>query len=508
MNQRWITLMVFLPLVGALAQAGLSQARRLGLSRWVALGASLASSLCGVALVASMQGATADLQATESLPWVGAYAISYEMGVDGLNALLVLLVSIIFPILMAAEWNQKSGVRGMQALLLILQSAFLGTVCAQDFFLLFFFWALSALPFYFLIGIWGGERRESAAFRSTVAGAIGNALFFAALVLIYYSVDPHTFSLKELAGGKLVGKTLHFLGSDVPVSWVAFGLIGGGLALRAPIWPFHGWFTEVAEEAPPTVFVALAGVSVPVAAYIFIRLSYALFPETVAQTANGIVIVGMINLVMGGVCAVSQRSLKLLMAYVCLSEVGLILIGVGSLSAIGVVGAVYQFFAVGLGVAGFGLCAGILADRTGESRFLSSREDVRESGPGFGGIAAQAPGIAVIAGIITASLLGFPGFSGFVGHSLLIIGSFAVHPAAVLLAGAAFLLAAYYLFTMYRYVFLGKNQGENGGFTDLTLRERAYLLPLVACILVFGIYPKPLLELVRPTVLTLLSTIK
>ncbi len=503
MNNHLISLMVFLPFLGALAQAVLPTPS----SRWVTLAASLGSSIFAVALVATMQAATSDLQATETLPWVGAYAISYEMGIDGLNALLVLLVAIIFPLLVAAEWNQKMGVRGFHALLLVLQTALLGTVCAQDFFLLFFFWSLAALPFYFLIGIWGGEHRESAAFRSTVAAAIGNAFFFAALVLVYYSIEPHTFSLHELAGGKLAGKNFSFMGHDLPVPAIAFCLMGVGLALRTPIWPFHGWFTEVAEEAPSTVFVALAGIAVPVSAYIFIRVCYSLFPETVAQCANGIVIVGVVNLVIGGICAVAQRSLKLLLAYICLSEIGLVLIGIGSLSAIGVVGAIYQVLALGLGVAGFGLCAGIMSDRTGQTCFLKPG-DVRESEKGFGGIAAQAPGMAVVAGVVVASLLGFPGMTGFVGHSLLMIGSYSVHPTAVLLSGAAFLLATYYLFTMYRYVFFGKTSEGSKAFTDLSLWETAYLLPLVGCILVFGIYPKPLLELVRPTVLTLLSTVK
>lgn len=496
MNNHLISLMVFLPFIGALAQAGLPS---ITVSRWIALAASLGSSLFGILLVTTMQAGSSELQAVETLSWVGAYAISYEMGIDGLNALLVLLVSIIFPLVLASEWNQKVGVRGLHALVLLLQSSLLGAVCAQDFFLLFFFWALSSLPFYFLIGIWGGANRERAAFRSTVASAIGNALFFGALVLVYYSIEPHTFLLKELAGGKLAGKTFVFFGNDLPIPVVAFFLISAGLALRAPIWPFHGWFTDVAEEAPSSVFVALAATTVPVATYIFVRLAYSLFPETVAQSADGIVIVGAINLVMGGICAVAQRSLKLLLAYICLSEVGLILIGIGSLSQIGVVGAVYQVLALGLGVAGFGLCAGIMANRTGETKFDEK---------GFGGIAAQAPGMAVIAGVVVASLLGFPGLTGFVGHSLLMIGSYSVHPSAVLLSGVAFLLATYYLFTMYRFVFLGRASEGSKDFADLTLRERAYLLPLVGCLLFFGLYPKPLLELIRPTVLTLLSTIK
>ena len=192
MNNHLISYMVFLPFFGALLQAFVSMTR----SRWIALAASLAASACAIVLVVSMQIQTSDFQQMESLPWVGSYAISYDMAIDGLNVLMVLLVAILFPVLIASEWNQKVGVRGMHGLFLVLQTSLFGVVCAQDLFLQFFFWGLSALPFYFLVGIWGGEGREKAAFRSIVAASLGDALIFSALVLVYYSVDPHSFSLK------------------------------------------------------------------------------------------------------------------------------------------------------------------------------------------------------------------------------------------------------------------------------------------------------------------------
>lgn len=497
MDHNLITFMVLLPFVGALAQAGKWRG-----SSWLALGFSAAASLCAIVLVASMQAPVPDMQASEHFPWIGSYAITYDVGVDGLNALPVLLVAIIFPLLIAAEWNRRTGIRGMHALFLLLQSSLFGAVCSQDLFLMFFFWALSLLPFYFLIGIWGGQNRETAALRTIISGSVGNALIFGALVLIYYSLDPHTFSMKELAGGRLQDKTFMFLGTQLPISGVAFGLLSLGLALRAPIWPLHGWFTQTALEAPASAFVALSAVSVPVAAYIFIRLSYSLFPDTVSLLADGIVLIGAVNLVVGGVCALAQRSLKLLLAFVCVSELGLILIGVGSLSSAGVVGAMYQVLTLGLALAGFGLFIGIMAERTGQSQFLTEERQAS-----MGGIASQAPALAIVAGIIVASILGFPGSGGFVGHSMLVIGTYSVTPLVPILAGAMLLLAAYYLFAMYRNVFLGKFT-ENQSFADLTLRERAYLIPLVASLLIFGLYPMPWIELVRPTVLTLLSSIK
>lgn len=499
MNHHLISLTVIFPLLGTLFQALLPTSR----SRWVALAASLCASGCAVLLILSMQTQTADLQAIESFPWVGSYAISYDMAVDGLNALLVLLIAILFPVLIAAEWDQKVGVRGMHGLFLVLQTSLFGAICAQDLFLQFFFWGLSALPFYFLVGIWGGEGREKAAFRSIVAASLGNALIFSALVLVYYSIDPHGFSLKELSGGKLAGKVIEILGHEYAVSGLAFGLLSIGLSLRAPVWPLQGWFTEMAQEAPSSVFVALAAGTVPVAMYIFVRVCYMLFPETLIYASKFIVGVGTVNLVMGGVCAVSQKGLRRLLAFICLSEVGLVLMGIGSLSSTGVVGAVYEQLILGLGLAGFGLFSGVISERVGHSNFLDD-----EGERSLGGIATKAPFISVVAGIVVVSLLGFPGFGGFVGHALVIIGSFSIHPLTVMVAGSALLLASYYLFSMYRSVFLGSLGKGLSSFSDLTLRERAYMLPVVFGLLFFGLYPKPLIELIRPTVLTLLSTIK
>lgn len=505
MTKHLITLMVFLPVLGAILQALIPKAASrwgFSLSSWVTLGASLASSICGFILVLGMRP-QADLQAIESIPWVGSFAISYEMGVDGLNALLVLLIVIIFPLLIASEWNQRLGAKGMHGLLLMLQASLAGAVCAQDLFLLFFLWSLSSIPFYFLIGIWGGPERESAAFRTLVSTAVGGALLFTAMILVYYSVDPNTFSLRELAQGQLGTKTFNFFGRQISSSNVAFVLIGVGLALRAPIWPFHGWFIQAAKQAPASVFVALSAVTVPVALYIFIRVTYSLFPSTVLTSSTTIVTVGLINLIVGGICAITQKSLKSLMAYICVGQIGLALVGVGSLNAAGVVGAVFQSLLLGLGLASFGMFTGVMISRVGKAEFLDE-----ESRPSFGGLALRAPWLAAVAAVATASLLGLPGIGGFVGNALILIGSYSVHPAALLLAGLATLLATYYLFMMYRHVFLGRMGEGVSSFSDISVWERSYLFPIVLALLIFGIYPKPWLELVRPTVLTLLSTIK
>jgi NADH-quinone oxidoreductase subunit M len=507
-NNNLISLMIFAPFVGAVLQIffpGGAGARNTRVANWIALTASLVGAFCAIAIALELQdlGPVADAAIGAAHPWIGSYAITYDVAVDGVNVLLVLLVAMIFPILIASEWNQKNGRPGFHALLLILQTAFFGTLCAQDVFVLFFFWALSALPFYFLIGIWGGKGREKAASHSIVMSSIGSAFVFGALILVYCSADPQSFSIKELVGAKLGTRMLDIGGNEFSVAPVAFILLSIGLAMRTPIWPFHGWVTEVAKEAPASVFVAFCGVSVPVTTYVFVKLCYPLFPETLGESARWIQVIGVLNLLICGVSALAQKELRMLMAYLCLSEVGLILLGVGSMNSAGMVGVSYQQLVLGLGLAGFGLFTGVIENRVGHDRFIDA-----EGGRALGGLVTRAPAITLFSGVLIASLLGFPGLGGFVGHSLLVIGSYSISPALVLLIGGAFLLSVYCLFNMYKMVFLGNEEQSTAGFVDLNAREKAYLLPLMIALLVCGLYPKPFIEIVRPAVLTLLSMVK
>ena len=496
--------MILLPLVGAVAQILVpNSSNTLGASRWTAIATSLASSICGFVLVASLQGQNSDIQFAETLNWVGSYAIRYDVGIDGMNALLILLISLLSPVLIASEWTRKFGVRGIHGLLLLLQFAFLGAVCAQDLFLLIFFWGASVLPFYFMIGVWGEKNRERAAFQSLVSSSIGNALVFAAVVLIYYSVDPHTFSLAELAGSKLAGKTFEIFGSQFPVGPVAFGLFSLGIALRVAVWPFHGWMVHASQEAPASVFVAISSMSIPVASYIFIKVCYPLIPETLMAAAPYTVAFGVGNLLIASFSTLAQKTMRSLLAYVTVAQTGLFLIGIGSLSQAGVVGAVYNQFALAIAVASVGLLSGCIEGRTGSSEFSDEA-----NGTPLSGMVAHAPLVSVICGIALASIMGTPGLGGFVGQSLIVLGAYSVHPLTIVVAMIALLLGVYTLLNMYRKIFFGEATSASSRMSDLTLREKTYFSPLVFFLLLIGIYPKPFLEIVRPTILTLISSIR
>ena len=495
-----LSLMILLPVFGALIQ-WFEKGRTPSLARWFAFLSSLLSSVCGVVLVCFFQRGNTEIQAKETHPWISSYAINYEIGVDGFNILLVLLIAVLFPILISVEWKRDRGARGFHALLLVLQSSLLGVLCSQDIFLMVFFWLLSSLPVYFLVGIWGGAKKEDAAFRTIVMSSIGNTFFFAALILIYYSIDPHSFSIAQLASGRLSEKTIVFGEHSLNISKISFLLISVAVLFRIPIWPLHSWFVSFVEEAPPAVVVSFCSGVIPTAVYIYFKLAYLLFPTSMLSYSDVVVWVGVLNMTMGFLSALGQNELRQLFAYLCLGGFGFVIMGFGSLNLVSVTGTLLYSVSFSLGLGGFGLLMGLLLERTGTTHFRPQGSPVR-----LMGVVSFAPEISIFTSIVIASLLGFPGFMGFVGYGLVMIGAFPGNPWAVLLSGVATLLSIYYLFSMFKIIFLGDSGGAH--FPDLSFRERAYLFPIVVLLVVFGVYPHPLLELVRPTINTVLLLVK
>ena len=504
MRSHLISWMITLPFLGALFQAILPPGQRGHLiSRGFALFSTLLASIFALFLVFSMKQGESVLQFSEKFSWISSYVISYEVGVDGLSALMVLLVAFVFPILILFEWHREQGSRGVYGLFLLLQSSLFGLVCSQDLFLIFFFWALSTLPFYFLITMWGDDDRENAAFRYLMTACTGNALFFLALILVYYAVEPHSFSIADLIGGKVESAVIQIGQKTFRVSILAFLLMALGFAFRIPVFPFHGWFTSVICQAPASVCVALGGVFVPVAFYVFTRLAFSLFPDELFRFSDVILIFGGVNVVFGALSSLAQRELRMFFSFVCVVQLGLVLMGLGSLDSAGVMGAVYQQLVLGLGLTGFGLFSGFIRERVGHSRFIV------EGKAEMGGLVSSAPVLAVLTGIIAVSLLGFPGSGGFIGQSLIMMGGYAVRPWSLAVIAFGMVMLAYGIFSVYRKVFLGKaGQETTESVGDLAFGERMSLTAIVGVLLYLGLYPRPFLELVKPSVLTLLSMVR
>ncbi len=494
-----LTPMILLPLLGAALQALASRAAS---ARWFALSSSLISSILGIIVLAHGLLGLSPEGLTDRLPWVGSYAISYELSVDGMSRISVLIVSLLFPVLIASEWERGRGARGLYALFLVLQGSLLGALCAQDLFLLFFFWALSSIPVFFLVGIWGGSGKEEAAFRALVTSAVGNALLFGAMLLIYYSNEPHTFLIRDLVQAGIPAREITVSGVRFSVSSVAFLFICLGLALRAPVWPLHGWFTRLMDEAPASVSVAVAGAMVPCALQIFGKLTHLLFPSTFSEAANWIAAAGLINLLVGAVAANAQRRLSSLLSCLVLVQVGISLIALGSEHSSAMVGMTYHQLSSALAIAALGLLFGALATK-------GRHPDLQERSGGSG-MVLEAPVAGIVMALSIATLVGVPGLSGFIGQGLVLMGSYSSSPWVILPAGVSMLLLMTCLFGAYRVLFLGGVPGDqlsNRSSGELTIREKSYLLPLVGLMVIFGLYPKPVLDIVRPTAEQLLSKV-
>jgi NADH-quinone oxidoreductase subunit M len=496
--------MILAPLVGAICQTVVSKPAG---ARIVAFLSSVFSALIGVFIFLKGVGQGANAEAfSEQLSWIGSYAISYELSVDGVSRIGVLLISVLFPVLLASEWRREVAGRGLNGLLLILQCALLGTLCAQDLFLLFFFWALSSIPTFFLVGVWGGEGRESAAFRALVVSAASNALFFGALILTYYSRDPHSFLIRDLVGGQFQDRIIQVVGVDLSLRGVAFTLLCLSMALRAPVWPLNGWFSKLIDEAPASVAVARSAAGVPVAVQTFARLSHLLFPTVFLDFSDSILAVGVVSVLVGAVVALGQRRLTGLFSNLVLIQVGLSLMALGSRSSSAMVGMVYQQFSAGLALAGVGLLFGILFAKFPQLSFLGKQEPSPLAGASSSGL---------VMGVSLCALTGVPGLSGFVGQSLILMGGYGRSPMVLLLGSVSLFLLMICLFGIYRALFLGARVGQHDDedaeaqahSSELNVREKAFFAPIIVAMVLLGLYPKPFLDVIRPAAETLLSSL-
>ena len=490
-----LTLLIFFPLVGA-ALVMLAPRGRHGLVRAIALGTSLVPLAAALHAVAHFDGA-GGLQFVQHVVWIPAFNVEYFVGVDGLSILMVILTALISTIAIVASFGIDRQVRGYFALVLLLETGMLGTFVALDFFLFYIFWELMLVPMYFLIGIWGGPRKEYAAIKFFLYTLVGSVLILLAIIALYFHASPtalvdgtpvhHTFDMIKLAyGNDWAKKGLTLFGcSFTHVVWVAFFI---GFAIKIPIFPLHTWLPDAHVEAPTAVSVILAGVLLKMGTYGLLRVNFAMLPEATQWAATTMTVLGAINIVYGGLCAFAQADLKRLVAYSSVSHMGFCLVGMASFTDLGMNGAMLQMFNHGTITAMLFLLVGVLYDRA------HTRQIDR-----FGGLAAQMPRYALVFGLAFFASLGLPGLSGFVGELLVFVGAFAAHRVIVAIAlGGVIITAAYHLWALQR-VLLGRwNEGwrDRAQFFDLTARETLTLLPLAVVVVVFGFWPMPMLRLV------------
>ncbi|MBI2058632.1 MAG: NADH-quinone oxidoreductase subunit M [Nitrospirae bacterium] len=487
------TLITFLPLAGAVLVLMVPS----GKIRWirgVSQIATLPSLVLSVWLFAAFDRTAAGidgsgLQFVEKAAWIPAFNVQYFMGVDGLSILMVVLTSLLSVLCIPASRSIQKGAKGYFALFLLLETGMLGVFFALDFFLFYVFWEVMLLPMYFLIGIWGGPRKEYAAIKFFLYTLLGSVLMLVAMLAFYFNTQPHTFDMTQIIAQRAA--------FDGPFWKFIFVLLFIGFAIKIPLFPFHTWLPDAHVEAPTAVSVILAGVLLKMGTYGLYRINFTMLPEESFWFSKEIYVLpalAVINIIYGAFCAMAQKDFKKLVAYSSISHMGIATLGMASFTAHGLNGGLLQMFNHGAVTAMLFLLVGVIYDRA-HHRDLD----------GFGGLAVRMPLYAAISGLAFFGALGLPGLSSFVSEVLCFLGAFGPYRWLTVVSVLGIVItAAYVLWTLQR-VFLGPLNPKFAGLPDVDRLEILTLAPLAVLVLFLGVYPAPALDVMARTVESLLQ---
>lgn len=474
-----LSLITFIPLIGALLVALLPKSA----TKAVALLASLASFAVSLAVLAGFNTLQAGYQFVESMPWIQQFGIGYKMGIDGISLWLVLLTAFIFPI---AIWYSFNTIHAREkeyyALMLLMETATLGVFLSLDMFLFYVFWEFALVPMYFIIGVWGGERRIYASLKFFIYTMAGSVLMLVAILAL--GMGAGSFDLEVVArNNPFAGNALMFL---------AFAF---AFAIKVPLFPFHTWLPDAHVEAPTAGSVILAALLLKMGSYGLIRFNLQLFPQASQAIAPLMIVLAVVGILYGAVVAFAQSDAKKLVAYSSVSHMGFIVLGIFSLNQIGIQGAILQMVNHGLSTGALFLVIG----------FIYERRHTREMAK-FGGIWARMPLYGTIALITVFSSVGLPALNGFVGEFTILQGAFQASQIATAFATLGLVLAAVYLLTLFQKICLGESKDPaNDALKDLNWREVVTMLPLLVMFFVIGLYASPFLNTMSQSVAGLLS---
>ena len=494
-----LSILVFLPLVGALVALFLPRDSHSAL-RLVGLCTSLFVFALSLPLWFNfdLSAQPSGFQFVEQAPWVPSLGIGYHLGVDGISLLLVLLTTFLTPItFLAPHTSITARVKEFIVLMLLLETAMLGTFLSLDLFLFFVFWELTLVPMYFIIGVWGGTRRIYAAIKFFLYTMAGSVLMMLAIVALYFLSGTSAGGAVATANS-VGGRTFDFvqiLKSPVPVGlqpWL-FAAFALSFAIKVPMFPFHTWLPDAHVEAPTAGSVILAAVLLKMGTYGFLRFCLPLFPQAAVSAVPLIALLSVIGIIYGALVSAMQRDIKKLVAYSSVSHLGFVMLGLFAMTAESLQGSLLQMVNHGLSTGALFLPVGMLYERA-HTRLIAN----------FGGVARLMPVFAAFFLVVMFSSAGLPGTNGFVGEFLILVGTFkadalGLQPHAII-AGVGVILAAIYLLWMYQRVMQGPVNQRMGDpehpvhLTDVTPREIAVLVPIVVMILLIGLYPKPFLD--------------
>jgi NADH-quinone oxidoreductase subunit M len=474
-----LSLIIFLPLAGALlvllAGGQGDRPEREGVVRWLALATSIATFAATLLLWWRFDPTSAAYQFEERYTWIPAFGIQYYLGVDGISLLLIVLTGFLTPLALLSSWESiHKGLKVFSFFILALETAMLGVFASVDLFLFYVFWDAMLIPMYFLIGIWGYERRIYAAVKFILYTMAGSVLMLIAIIALAWAYAEanggnYSFSLIDLQGLAL-SNTMEFW------CFLAFAV---AFAIKVPLFPFHTWLPDAHVEAPTAGSVILAGVLLKMGTYGLLRFAFPLFPGAALYFAPMIATLAVIGIIYGALVAMVQPDLKKLVAYSSVSHLGFVVLGLCALNVQGVQGAVYQMLNHGVSTGGLFMLVGMLSDRR-HTRLISE----------YGGLKGVVPRFVAVFLLVTLSSIALPGMNGFVGEFLILLGAFRWDPWMATFAATGVILSAVYMLWMFQRVNYGPVTEKNRDLPDLTTREWALMVPTIAMVIVMGVMPR------------------
>jgi NADH-quinone oxidoreductase subunit M len=485
--------LVVLPLIGAIVLLFVKEDEHHGtIARNVALVVSVLVFAETLLLWARFNPASPDFQFIERYEWIPAFGISYFVGVDGISLLLLVLTGFLTPLALLASWQSvHRKTKAFCIVVLLLESAMMGVFVSLDLFLFYVFWDAMLIPMYFLIGIWGYDRRVYAAVKFLLYTMAGSVLMLLAILTLahlhFVATGAYSFDLPKLYTLRLPG----------PVQFWGFLAFALAFAIKVPLFPFHTWLPDAHVEAPTAGSVILAGVLLKMGTYGLVRFAFPLFPAAAAAFAPYLGTLAVIGIVYGALVAMVQPDMKKLVAYSSVSHLGFVVLGIAAMNTQGVQGAVYQMLNHGISTGGLFLIVGMLSDRR-HTRLISE----------FGGLKQVMPHLVAVFLIVTLSSIGLPGLNGFVGEFLILLGAFRWSPRLASFAATGVILSATYMLWMFQRVNYGAIGDKNATLPDLSLREWIVLVPIVAMTVLMGVLPNLFLRPMEPSVERLVNQVR
>ena len=489
-----LTLITFLPVAGAALRLFMRKASPRAL-RNIALIVSLLTLLLSLPLYSTFDVSNPGMQFEQFVPWIPSLGIQYHVGIDGISLFLVLLTTVLTPIAILSSWNSiEKRVREYYLFMLMLETGMIGVFVALDFFLFYVFWEVMLVPMYFLIGVWGGQRRIYAAVKFFLYTMVGSVLMLVAIIALYFLNGATTFDfpsiLANLQSGNLVLNP-----SQQYWLFLAFFF---AFAIKVPLFPLHTWLPDAHVEAPTAGSVILAGVLLKMGTYGIVRFCLPMFPEATRELTPLISLLAVVGIVYGALVAMVQTDIKKLVAYSSVSHLGFVVLGIFALNEQGLQGAMYQMLNHGISTGALFLLVGMIYERR-HTRLIDE----------FGGLADPLPVFSTIFMIVTFSSIGLPMLNGFVGEFLILLGAFNANVTFAVVATSGVILSAVYMLWMYQRVIFGEvTNPKNKQLVDLDFREKLILLPLVALIFWMGIYSDSFLRKMDTSVNQVLQNLK